>query len=1011
MAKLPTVTSIIPKDLRRFIDRIRDAFDGSNRVITQDDLIGTGVFSKRPDGRIEFDERNSYCGIPPAPTNVVASGAMTSILLEWEGWRYNCKAYAEIHRADVDDIGLAVLVGTANGGLYSDAVGSNATHYYWVRLVNTEGVVGPFNQTAGTKGETAPDIEYLLEMLSDQLSESELNEALNSRIDLIDGDPQTAGTIPYQIKTAKAEAINDAGDAADNAITTAINTYNANTVSTYVRNLEKKITDGDELVSGEVTDLSLAIYGNPNADPDDPDAIAGSLATLQNTIETTAANTYATSKDQDALVAAIYGPDFDINNPLTLDQLTSGTIYNEREVRASQFETLAQSIEVLTVGAGEGIDAVHTWFYDDSLEQWKGYRQTISNYSGFLRVNSIDTSVPTSAFITTTTTPEGTSMSFSGATYNHIRIRGRRVEGTSDSWNFRIQYRTDGTWKTGYTDTARDISVGEYFVINADMSNQALWTGGTIEGIRIYMSNARNDRFDIDYVTIGRLGAAASTATVLTEREARIDADAVQAKNLQTLESKYNGADAWITSFDETYSNKVADQADQFTAAKSLKALQTELGNARSWIASYDDTFTDANTSAATTLKSLGSELGTTTAWINTLDDTFSSKDGSTAYSLNQLSTTLNGATSAIETHAESIDGLKAQYTVKVDNNGYVSGFGIASTTSVDGVTGIPGETLSEFSIVADKFSIAPVGTDWSDNTDQSPFFYLTKETTINNEVIPPGAYMKSAYIHDAAITNAKIGKAAVDDAKISSLSAAKVTFGEMDGDRIKANTLKADRIDVDTIAAYLANIETAYITDAHITKAAIKEAQIDTGAITSAKIDSGAITDAKINKAEISGAKIKSASIDSLQIKGQAVTFTVGTFYSAEISSGSQTTSANRSAVDATITCSGAPILISASMFCRWYGDIDGLKQTTHYYYVDLYRVKNGSSTKIYTGLIGYVNVRKTNTYAYGLGSVSVVRRDTPGEGEVKYQLYIRSSYNGMRVQNRSMVLSELKR
>lgn len=113
---------------------------------------------------------------------------------------------------------------------------------------------------------------------------------------------------------------------------------------------------------------------------------------------------------------------------------------------------------------------------------------------------------------------------------------------------------------------------------------------------------------------------------------------------------------------------------------------------------------------------------------------------------------------------------LDAQYTVKVDANGYVSGFGLATST----VNSAP---FSEFAIVADQFSIAPVNTD-NAASDGSPFFYRTASTTINGVIIPAGAYMKSAYIHDASITNAKIANLAVDDAKISALTASKLTAG-----------------------------------------------------------------------------------------------------------------------------------------------------------------------------------------------------------------------------------------
>lgn len=126
----------------------------------------------------------------------------------------------------------------------------------------------------------------------------------------------------------------------------------------------------------------------------------------------------------------------------------------------------------------------------------------------------------------------------------------------------------------------------------------------------------------------------------------------------------------------------------------------------------------------------------------------------------------------ASNTYAGQLGDLEAQYTVKVDVNGYVSGFGLASTLN-------NATPFSEFAIVADKFSIAPVATS-PGAADGSPFFHLTVPATIGGVTVPAGTYMKAAYIHDASITNAKIGNLAVDNAKIANVSAGKLVAGTL---------------------------------------------------------------------------------------------------------------------------------------------------------------------------------------------------------------------------------------
>jgi hypothetical protein len=132
-----------------------------------------------------------------------------------------------------------------------------------------------------------------------------------------------------------------------------------------------------------------------------------------------------------------------------------------------------------------------------------------------------------------------------------------------------------------------------------------------------------------------------------------------------------------------------------------------------------------------------------------------------------------NGGTAALEQAFSAQktlnDDFKLQYTVKIDNNGYVSGFGLASTAN-------NATPFSEFIIRADSFAIAsPSGPGVA---PAEPFIVRTTETTIGGVTVPVGVYMKDAFIQNGTITNAKIANLAVDDAKIGNLSASKLTAG-----------------------------------------------------------------------------------------------------------------------------------------------------------------------------------------------------------------------------------------
>ena len=71
----------------------------------------------------------------------------------------------------------------------------------------------------------------------------------------------------------------------------------------------------------------------------------------------------------------------------------------------------------------------------------------------------------------------------------------------------------------------------------------------------------------------------------------------------------------------------------------------------------------------------------------------------STATSLSSLTTTVGTNTSSISTQQTSINGIEANYSVKIDINGRVTGFGLTSTAS----TATP---TSAFTVIADSFSV-----------------------------------------------------------------------------------------------------------------------------------------------------------------------------------------------------------------------------------------------------------------------------------------------------------------
>ena len=138
-----------------------------------------------------------------------------------------------------------------------------------------------------------------------------------------------------------------------------------------------------------------------------------------------------------------------------------------------------------------------------------------------------------------------------------------------------------------------------------------------------------------------------------------------------------------------------------------------------------------------------------------------------------------DGSTATLQQTAESTDGNSAKFAVKIDNNNHVAGFGLVSAPNA------AGSTTSAFVVAADRFAIAAPTTASATESGnvgetQYPFKVFTTDHNLtddngnavldeqgNQVVIPKGAYINDAFIHEAQITTATIGVATITEANI----------------------------------------------------------------------------------------------------------------------------------------------------------------------------------------------------------------------------------------------------
>ena len=372
-----------------------------------------------------------------------------------------------------------------------------------------------------------------------------------------------------------------------------------------------------------------------------------------------------------------------------------------------------------------------------------------------------------------------------------------------------------------------------------------------------------------------------TTGLVYSEKSARASADSALSSSISALSSTVSGnygtLNAAITSEASTRASAdtaLASSITSLTANKnrSFKQSSAPTGTAyavgdiwfdtansnktfrwdgAAWVAT-DDTRISVNSAAITTEQSaritadaslatsitnltstVNTNLSTVNAAISSEASTRSTADTALSSQLTTLSSTVtsnnNTLTAALQTESTTranTDGtLLAQYTVKVDVNGRVAGFGLASTSS-------GGTPTSSFVVIADKFAV--VSPSSTGEVPKIPFVVGTVDGV-------SAVAMSSAFIQDAAITTAKIGSLQVDDAKI------------------KDGAIKTAKI-AD------AAITTAKIDDAQITSAKIGLLQVGT-----ANIANGAISNAKIS--DLNATKITAGVISVDRLAANSIT------------------------------------------------------------------------------------------------------------------------------------------
>ena len=300
--------------------------------------------------------------------------------------------------------------------------------------------------------------------------------------------------------------------------------------------------------------------------------------------------------------------------------------------------------------------------------------------------------------------------------------------------------------------------------------------------------------------TIAMLDAAAQSARLLTSAERFLrDDENVQIRRQITDMRVQTGSDikAAITQLQEVITSDqqaIAHQIDlmeasigensvdivtertarinlQEAATQALTGMSSRLETAESVLVQYSENFSNALQTQARNMESLVSRMDTTAAQYLSDQQTIATEFEATARAITSLQTNLNDQSAAIEqtlsTHSSALEGLSAQYTLRLDVNGLISGFGAYNNG-----------TVADFAILANRFWVATPGANGPNYVN--PF-------TIDGEKV----YINTLLVREASIQQAQIGPISIGKLTANDGFTPVTTVG---------GQLRADAIDVANI-------------------------------------------------------------------------------------------------------------------------------------------------------------------------------------------------------------------
>ncbi len=756
LPNIPALSTKVDTEVRRAFDALKGWLviaSSSGGIVTQESLVGD--MASNPELTALFDGT-----IPPQIQNFTVVGAFAKIMLEWDDPRYLYLSFVEVYRNTTDDLGTAQKIGTTNATLYADAPPNSSAavdYYYWVRCVSKSGVRGPYNATAGTAGRTALDPTYALQVLSGQLTTSELHNDLNGRINLIDQDNTGLVSLLNNLAVSTGDLIVAEAERWERLL------------------FEKMVTDA-------TVEVAPVAYCTLSAFTSEATCVAGGgiwrpagtirlKATADITTDVEAAVRTVTS-ELNAMagtltdtVSAVTAHGQNIVDYLTgtnsvISQL-NGAIQQRVSTEYVDLKTdaIANAADVATYASEMNIPESLAYLIlhnDDARRKLRGNTAHIATAQQDILTNADAIEAEAIARLALTATVDDHYASLLDE--QTARADADSAEATARLLlNSKVEDNQAALESNYYTKTDTEMAI-------AGWSDRAIATSNnnTASVITNYYTKAQVDLASAGWYDSAVSAANGHTATLLEDYSSTVDMNTAIATAKTVLSASLNSTFRQATMPTERGTDQPLQDGDLWIDIDD--GNKSYIYNGSEWVYSADATMA-ANTAAIEVEQQVRAS-----AIAPTYSDTLTYPAGFTvchSAALFRCTTpiTIPEAWNAARWTPVTAN-LYAQYTVKLDVNGKVSGFGMAN----DGAS-------STFEILADKFAIAASGTD-PNAADKSPFFHLSSPQMVDGVELPAGTYIKAAYIVNLTANNIKSKSIGADEITVTDLAALSADLG-----------------------------------------------------------------------------------------------------------------------------------------------------------------------------------------------------------------------------------------